>query len=222
MELKPRFALLKQKLELQDIKKYQKIHLEEINKNLHSQGNYVIKLFARHLIFHYDGPLTKKQNLDQHQIYLNFNEIFKLEDYDLIYFLDRNFIESAVSFAFGATTSRFLYLDSTALNYTKKKFKKINVPDNVISLMDDHIFESALLVKIKKFLDKENFKYIDLEYNNCKDYVKNNLNCKKFNAYREGNFDYKEIIENYSDCVEHIENKYLRFTEQLQNLEFVR
>jgi hypothetical protein len=33
---------------------------------------------------------------------------------------------------------------------------------------------------------------------------------------------YKEIIENYSDCVEHIENKYLRFTEQLQNLEFVR
>jgi len=221
-ELRVRFGLLKQKIELHDIKKYQKLHLEEINRNLKSQDNYVTKLFARDLIFTYNGPIIKDENLFQHEIYLNFNETFKIQDYDTIYFLDRNFIESAISFAFAATTSSFLYLDLSELNYKKKKFKKIYIPNHELNLMDYHIYESVLLLKIKKFLDKENFKYIDLDYDRCTDYVKNNLDCKKPNGYLAGNFNYEEIIENYSSCVERIKNKYLRFTEQLQNLEFVR
>lgn len=222
VELRTRFGLLKKKLHLQDLVNYQKKNLTQKIKNLNVEESYVCKLMPRNILFSYRGTVIREEQPFEHEIYLNFNEILKIQDYDKVYFLNRDVIDSSISFIFAQSINSFLFANQSDLNYQKKKNQKMIVSQHGLDLISFVVYECVLLEKIKEFLDKEKIPYTYIDYVECTEYVRKNLNCNKPNMYLESNFNYKELIENYSECVKHIENKYKEFKNQLKYLEFVR
>jgi len=221
-ELKIRYKLLNQYLPQEEITKNYKKHIEATNTKLKESGKCVAKFWPRNLIFAYDGSKIKNEDLFEYEIYLDFNKVLKIEEYDKIYFLDRPIIESAISYSFAKETDNFLFWDQGHLNYVKKKSKnKIIISEKTLYMTNFHIFESIIHHKLREFLIKTKIDFTYLGYDDCKDYVKNNLPSKKTSGYIETNFDYKEIIENYSDLLQIIEHKYNKFSEQLKDIEFI-
>jgi hypothetical protein len=220
-ELRVKYNLRRKTIQLSDVIQHQKKYLTDTLKDLDNQGDYVTKLFPRDLIFTTYGTSIKDGRVFEHEIYSNFNELFQLENFDKVYFLDRNIIESTASFGYAYSIDMFLFTEKGHLDYKKKKNQKIEISNLAFSFMNYHIYESLLHGKIKNFLDRKNITYTALDYHNCENYIEQNLKCDEPNLYFESNFDYKNLILNYNQCVEHIETKIEEYSTLLKNVEFI-
>ena len=126
---------------------------------------------------------------------LDFN-LFGFDQYDQIYFTDRNSVPDSICSHFISThiTRRFTY----------QSLKDINQYINPMSIYLDtygylcvFLYEKLIEHELKKYLIEKNISWIQLEYNDIPAYIKTNFG-DGLSRHVETQYNYKELIGNYS------------------------
>jgi len=220
-QVNTRAKFLKKDNDLNFIIENQKRILRSGINRANANNNCVFKLFPRDLIFSTKDSIIVDDSAFKHDIFLNFNEFFELENFDKIYFLDRDNVEAAISYGYAWVKDKFLFTDYGSVNYTQKNQPQVVLNEKDFMYINFFIYESVLLNKVKKFLDNKKLNYTYIDYADCPTYVQENLPSNIPNMYYESKFNYKELIKNYDECVAHIENKFKVYSEQLKDIEFL-
>lgn len=220
-QVNTRAKLLKKDDDLNFIIENQKRILRSGINRANANNNCVFKLFPRDLIFSTKDSIIVDDTSFKHDIFLNFNELFQLENFDKIYFLDRDNVEAAISFGYALVKDKFLFTDYGSVKYTQKNQPQVELNEKDFMYINFFIYESMLLNKVKKFLDIKKINYTYIDYTDCPSYVQKNLPSNIPNMYYESKFNYRELIKNYDECVAHIENKFKVYSEKLKDIEFL-
>lgn len=197
------------------------------NQLFNSGGNYAIKFFPNILINY-----TYRTKKDIHDVegLNNFMEdyhkkimldlsVFRLAEYDEIYFLTRNTVTNAVCSWMSGYKNKgtFLFTDES----TVKKFQKIDYLDlssiEMLSAIDVLLITYALQSKLEKYIDNLSVKCIKMEYSEVANYISRNFGVTP--TYIEPKFDYTEI-QNYNEINEYVTNRFALINEKFSSLEF--
>lgn len=202
-----RYFLLKKNPTLQELNYNLRSHVKSVNDKIEKQ-NGVIKLFPRYLLSYFFTNISSHMSIEDFQNFkynceTNVSEIFNLKMYDQIILLERDLVDSAVSYAHGIQTKKMLFTDERIAKYELKKQQKVYIDDQVLYNLNFFIFEYHLYLQLKDFISKHyNFNIIN--YDTCKEYVKNNYNNESRISYVDTKFDYLTKIENYEEIKSYI------------------
>lgn len=172
--------------------------IKKVTERNFKEGNFAIKLFPRMLIPHCDFyDLSILRNLSY-----NLN----IKKYDNIYFLERDVVDSACSYMYSIYIKSFSFTDTEEAKKTFKEYGNLTVNVNDPEL-NFYIYEAAIILKIKEFLEKNKINYTTLEYDDIPKYVNNNYPSITPKTV-DNELDYSEVISNYTELKEHILIKY--------------
>jgi hypothetical protein len=197
---------------------YQKL-LVTITKDFFDKDNFVVKLFPR-MLLSFPQQITGKIEDYRPNIVTNLTECIKLQEYDKIYFLDRELTDSACSWIYATITKNFLFFEGDRLYHDHiKKYNTITITEKYFSILDYYIYEMALQQEIKKFLISKNIQHTSLDYYDIPNYVSNNCN-KISNVFKNSNFDYTQKITNYTEINDYINHTYCMAKLAIQDVVF--
>jgi hypothetical protein len=211
--------------------KNSKINIDELRFNQHkqllinwtktffAQNNYVVKLWPRMLV---SKPHEITYNLQDYKpnIVTDLSTILKLQEYDKVYFLDRNLIDSVYSWVYANITNNFLFFEGDK-SYVKhlQQYDKISVKEEHFSMLKFYIYEIALQNKIREYLLIKNINHTLLNYDEIPDYVDKNFN--KLSIYKDAKFDYSKKIANYDELSNYINQTYDQALIAVKDINFV-
>lgn len=218
-----RYFLLRKTPELQELSHNLCSHVKSISEKVEKQ-NGIIKLFPRYLLSYFFTNVGSHMCIEdftnfKYTCETNVSEIFKLNTYDQIIFLERNLVDSAISYAHGIQTKKMLFTDQNLVNYELKKQQKVYIDDQVLCNLNFFIFEYYLYFQLKSFI-LQNYKGITLNYDTCIDYVKNNYNIQTRIKYVDTNFDYSNKIENYAKVKSYVLETADKYATMVPNFTF--
>lgn len=207
--------------------------LKGVTKSIFGTDNFVAKLFPRHITVDtsslenykfWDKPDSRYDSIPdpssyKFKIITNLSEILQLKKFDKLYFIERNLIDSPISFAYSLRINQFGFSDNNKINEVKKKYSKITLTERDIPFINYLVFEHVLLLKIKKFIES-NYACTFLTYDNVVNHINSNLNEHLDIDLIDPNFNYKEIITNYSEIEKHIHQVYDIFYPKLDDVNF--
>lgn len=184
-----------------------KDNIYDFTKNLHTEDNFICKLWPMFLIYppHFIHP--NQSTIDfQDKIVFDISYYWDLEKYDKIYYCDRDLYSSALS---------FVYANKTRVWHKKKNIKnfypKIKVDSNTICKTKFYILEYILHHKILDYLNSKN-----IPVNHFTDLS----NCFETNFVPTNN-NYKNLIENYEVIIETIDQYYPIYLQETADWKFV-
>lgn len=193
-----RASLLKKSINVDEVSKEKELFLRQVTSELFNTKGCVIKLFARHIITltHSAKILTKTNNL-AYKLIDDISSVFRIDDYDHIYIMNRNLMDAAMSFAYGKQTGNMLYLLNDPV-----KDKKVEIKENALAELNYFLLESIVIEQLQLFLNS-NYNCINLDYSEAVNYVESNFADQK-SSYKESNYNYKDLISNYNEIEDHI------------------
>ena len=160
-------------------------HTDQIFKN----EKFVIKIFPSML--HFPPSLMREQDTFT-SIKKNFIfnlDILNLQSYNQLYFLDRNFYNSIISWVYSNKSQKF---------HSRKNKKETYIPvfltEEEFSIARFYIIEYLLQQKIKKYLDNNKFEYTYVDEKNYHQYVD-----AEYLPTQQTVIDYKNYIINLAD-----------------------
>ena len=172
-----------------------KINLKTNFEDIFAVDDYAIKIFPSIFINHLSYKNIKHNFADNYFSADNFiNDIsfINLAAYDKIYILDRhNLTDLVISWLLGHYNDQFLHIK----DFTITKFNlshDLDIEDAFVKfatyvMLTQHMF----IEKIKQYLDKNNVKYIDLNYDNVEQYVRQQ-GWHKESMFIKTNFNYSD------------------------------
>lgn len=194
-----RLNLLKKENKKELLFEKQKKFLNQITKSVKDNDNVVIKLFTHSLI---ERPYFLENINILPRIITDLSTILNV--YDKIVYIDRNIIDSTISYIYAVVMSSFLYSDKILLDYHKTKSKPIKIEDNKLPIINYQVYQHVIHQHVKTFIENNYNNTTFLTYDNCVDYVKNNFKNEKQNFFINANFDYRQLITNYDEISDHI------------------
>ena len=204
-----------------------------VTKNIFEINNCVAKIFPRHLTVDISGLENYKlhDNYDSRwdsftdpnnfkfKLFTNLSEILQLKKFDKLFFIERNLIDSPISFAYSMRINHFVFNSHQNIDQVKKKFSQILLDEKDIPFINYVVYEHVLLEKIKAFI-AENYPCVFVTYENVTDYVETNFKVNLKNNLINPKFNYKEIIKNYTEMEKYINQVYKIFCPKLENIIF--
>lgn len=193
-----RCKLIKKPIIFNEVNEKKQAIFEKKNKELFENQGFVIKLFPRHIINlkHSDKILKNTDDL-VYTVISNISEVLRLKEYDLIYCMHRNFLDAAISFAYGAQIESLLFLKNQQV-----KSKKVIIEERVIHELNYFLLETLVFEELQKFMNSQ-YKCINLDYTKAVNYVETEF-PNHIDHYQDPQFNYKELILNYDEISEHI------------------
>lgn len=167
--------------------------IKKLTDDLINKDNYSIKIFSNILI----SP-------DLKQIFTDI-DFLQFKKYDRVYFLYRkNIIDLIISQILARRINKFLYTSENSIPLIGYQ-EPLDLTQNKILREIDYIIASLIIHdKIKNYLIKEKINFVELEYNDIPDYLKNQF--PKINSdYKEIGIDYSNVLKNYLEVAKHIE-----------------
>lgn len=197
------------------LEEVQKLHIKRL-KNISSQilnvDNTIVKLFPRDIITHYSPNHIFLDIKDfQYRCVTNISEIFQLDRYDQILLLERNFIDSAISYIYGKIIGIMLFERHTSKNFYQKKLTPITVTKEQLDILNFYILEYLVDQNLKDFLEKK-YSCKKLDFNEIPNYVKDNFNNYETNYYMDLEINYKNSILNYNEVIDYINLKFNEYS----------
>lgn len=219
-----RYGLMKKKPTLEEVKHQSKEYIQKTTSEI-LNNNGVAKLFPRYLLSYFFLEKNQYCSIDDlsnfsYLYHTDVSEMFNLSMYHKIIFLERDLIETAISYAYGQQTKQMLFTDKNLLNYVKRKDQKIEINYETFKMVNFLIFEFCIFNQLKKFIIKNYKNYENLTYDNCIDHVSNNYGAGENVKVIETNFDYSNLILNYDELRSYIVDTLQKYSVQVPNFYF--
>lgn len=211
-----RYNLLKKNPSLQELNQNLKLHINKVNSKLEETGG-VIKFFPRYLLSYFFGSEKHHMSIDDFQKFnylceTNISDLFKLNTYDQLIFLDRNLVDSAISYIYAIQTDQILFYDKDVLNYQSKKSQSIEIRPEIFSILDFFILEFCIYEQLKTFISEKYKTYMFLTYENCTEYISNNYKNEKELTLLDPKYNYSSKISNYSKLESYINETFVKYS----------
>lgn len=198
------------------------IYQEETTKftaELMEQDNFVVKLFSHAFfnsnIIEWACMKNKPFNLEKNDI-LDLENNFQISNYDKIYFLTRHdYINNVCSYLFGNAITKLLWFEKEK-NAIKMYDRPMFLHYDKLSLQSMVIKNMLMPVYEQKLIDTK-LPYTKLDYEDIPNYVETELLGAK-SDFVESKYNYKNLIKNYDQLVNEIEEQRLRFTPIVNSL----
>lgn len=219
-----RYALLKKNPGLQQLSQNLCSHVRTVSDKV-EKNNGAIKFFPRHLLSYFYTSLDGQAAFRDFETFnytceTNLTDLFKLHMYDQIIFLERDLVDSLMSFAYALENKQMLYTQHEA-KYASKKQKKVYIESNfVFDKLNFNILEYHLYIQVKNFITKNFDNFITLNYDTCLDYVKNNYNIENRITYGDTKFNYVNNIENYVELKSYMLDTFDKYSTLIPNFDF--
>lgn len=172
---------------------------QQINK-MFQHGDFVMKLWPRMLMLYKDDSIIPVKQITDLTYYAN------IKKFDNIFFLDRNLVDSACSWMYSSTIQQYTFTHTDA-----PSIKLSEVPNLTIDLNSPFlklfVYEAVILGKYKEFLLNNKLAFTALDYDDVKGYIDNHFVNFQSNSVPT-QFNYSEIITNYSEVKEYVSEYY--------------
>lgn len=179
--------------------------IKNISKKLEQKNNFIAKIFPMQT---YNSMLylySQKYQFGKNDI-LDLEDTYNISRYDIIYILKRkNLVDCIVSFYFAHYHSQFVFTtqNKSMIEVYKPKNKiKLNIP---LEAIRSGVIDYFVLEYHKNWLEKNNRKVINLDYDEIPNYIHDNFPKLK-SRHIETNYNYKEFIINYDEILGQIES----------------
>lgn len=219
-----RYFLLKKTPSLKELNQNLLSHVNFINNKIQQQ-NGVIKFFPRHLLSYFFTNVGSHMSFDDIKTFsyiceTNITESFNLKMYDKIILLERDLLESAISYANGIQTKKMLFFNAKEFKYELKKVPKISIDNQVFKNINFYIFEYFMYLQLKNYINN-NFENVEtLTYDTCTEYVKKHYNNQDQVKYIDTKFNYADKIINYNELKSYILNTVEQYSILVPNFDF--
>ena len=192
-------SLLPQSEELKNLdneakEKYFKNAILLKTNKLFKNGNFICKIWPR-MFMQAPAIMLPNWTIDQikSKTIFDITSYYKIDQYDQLYFLDRNVYSTTASWAYSHKISVF---------HTERR-KKHETPIIKLEVLDlfqakFHVLEYVLQQKLKDFLIEKKIAFIDIS-NNTEDYVDESLLTTIKSEH-----DYPSLISNYNELYDSI------------------
>lgn len=206
-----------------NLNKLQQSHiqsLKNITKKIFLSDGAIIKFFPRDVMTHcyVNLKFTDIQNFN-YKCITNLSEVFQLEKYNQILLLERNFLDSAMSFIYGHVMGIMLFERNVSKTFYEKKITPVTITEQHLQLLNFYILEYLVDQNIKKFV-RTRYSCKTLDYNIIPNFVEENFNNSKTNYYVDLELDYKNLIVNYQEIVEYINLKLEEYSNNYKSVTF--
>lgn len=199
-------------------------YLQECTKQIFHENSGSVKLFPRHILNtflesnNYQYSIQDLNNIN-FQVVPKFDKILEILKFDKIIFLNRDIINSALSYVLNIHIVKAPLLQNELDKiYFHKKISNIEIKPEYYKHLNFFIFEYILYSHIKKYIQSTvSCDSIELNYNNCVEYVQTNLTGDIKSQFVETSLDYTKIISNYTE----IRNYIINVHQQLLEYKFV-
>jgi hypothetical protein len=186
--------------------------INEITNQMFTHGNFGCKIFTSmfvtppsHIIKNTDTLSTIKS-----RTIFDATKYFRLQDYDKLYFLDRNLHDSAVS---------WIYTRKTKLYHTWKGEEKLSY--TTIDLNEEdygrakfYVLEYILQQKLKKYMIEKSISFTEIDDSNYQEYLSESSPLEK------NLVDYKDVIQGYQQLLEFIDKTYIEYSSAVDDWNF--
>jgi hypothetical protein len=195
-------------------------YLNQQTQKIFDTNRAVVKLFPRHIVNttqeNYKYPFSIKNIEDiNFQLVPNFSKVLRLDKFDEIIILNRDIVDSTISYIFNIFISPIhIIVNEQQKNYIHNSFKNIKINEKYYPLINFYIYEYILGHYLHEYIIK-NYKTKELTYNNCIEYVENNLPNGVKTEFYKSDINYKKIISNYDEISDYVNSVYDKLKKQL-------
>jgi hypothetical protein len=215
--------LLKKNPSLQEIHQKHCSYSSKVTEQVEKQDG-IIKFFPRYLLTYLFTDINDHITIKDIESFnyiceTNVTEAYKLNMYDQIIFLERDLVDSAMSFVYAMETQQMLFADPNLAKHASKLERKIYLDGNIFQKLNFFIFEYFLYLQLKNFIIQKFNNSIILDYDTCVDYVKNNYNNQK-SGYSDPKFNYVNRIENYAELKSYILDTFDKYSTIVPTFDF--
>jgi hypothetical protein len=173
--------------------------LKNITNKLFSQNGFIVKIWPRMLIYPHSMSASTTFGMIKQNATFNITEYFKINQYDKLYFLDRDLHVSTASWTYSKKTHIFHYNKG---DLTKPRRPIITINEKDYDIIRFYVLEYCLQQKLKKFLLDSNIDFEDIT-NNSLDLIDNSVA-----TMRKTDNDYESLITNYDELQSFITDWY--------------
>lgn len=206
---------------LADLQSLQLTYIKKVTDKVQIEDG-IIKLFPRHILtYKAHQRYRMAENFYEFEYLCNTNisNLFKLNSFDQIFFLERDLLESALSYATCIKTGHWLFPNNKKLiNYANKM--ELDLGSLQFNELDFYIFEYLLYLQLKEFILHNYTNCTILHYNNCIDFIKNNYKNLEQAITVDPKFDYSSKFKNYDEIVNYINLKHSKYQEIFPTFHF--
>lgn len=212
-----RYILLKKNPTLQELNQNLKLHINKVNLKLEENGG-VIKFFPRYLLAYFFNNKKKHISIDNFDEFhyfceTNITSLFNFKMYDQIIFLERNLVDSAISYIYSLQTKQLLFNDKNIVDYLSRKNERIDIRAEMFPTLDFFIFEFYIYEQLKTFISQKYKTCTFLTYENCTEYVSNNYKNEKNIKLIDPRYNYSDKIKNYEQLKSYITETGLKYSQ---------
>lgn len=201
-----------------------KKHYIDVTNNVFKTEHSVIKFFPRYIVYpknnilqqfnsHKDYPYyIKDYSNPQFSIINDYIQVFQLEKYDEILFLNRDLLNSTLSYIFNIFITHIpLYSSDNQVKFFKQKNVVTSIDKTLFPYINFYVYEYILQKQIKQDLIDLGIKFTELDYDQCLPYVENRFGKIPKVRFSDPKFDYSQIITNYSEIKSYVNAVYDTF-----------
>lgn len=189
---------------------------QHVQKNF-KNDNFAIKLYPRMLTM--SKHTITDLNTYNLKIITDLSYFTNIKKYDSVFYLTRDLIDSVCSWAYGNHIDYYNFRDQTTLQSKREQFPKLTIDIEQDGELKFYMLEAAILQHWKSYLIKNNIPYTELDYTEIPEYVTKtcpNIQSKTIDS----KLNYQEIITNYNELEQYINNFYEVCLEKTQHLIF--
>lgn len=211
-----RYTLLKKKPTLQELNQNLKLHISKVNSKLEGNGG-VIKFFPRYLLSYFFNNRKNHISIDDFEKFnyfceTNITDLFNFKMYNQIIFLERNLVNSAMSYIYSLQTKQQLFNNKSVVDYLLRKNERIDIRTELFPTLDFFIFEFYIHEQLKTFMSQKYKTCTFLTYENCTEYVSNNYKNEKYISLIDPKYNYSNKIRNYDQLESYITQTCLKYS----------
>lgn len=200
--------------------RYKKNLRQMISDHL-SEDNFIEKIFPSILlnlrsqqILH--TPEDRNSHYFKESNIITDFDVLSLEKYDQIYFIERNIIDACMSYSYACISNNWLFFDR---DKPKKNVYRGLVKPNLQDyfLIDMHLISLLMMPYLENYLKSKSFKYVKLNFDDIPIFLKEKY--PNFNSILvDSEYDYKELIDNYSELEDYFHARIPSIEEKLNEL----
>lgn len=194
---------------------YYQVFLKNFKSCMETQfghNNFSMKLFPSMLILSDSNIIDLSQY--KLKIIQNLTYYANIKKFDKIFFLDRDIVQSYMSYAYAYSVSKWNVENTLSLT-NEPIMIDINHPH-----FKFYLYCSALQSKILEYLNENDISYTNLNYDEAVSYVSENLKIEKTRTIDMHN-DYKNLIINHDDLIPQIQQFYYECMKSIKDFKFI-
>lgn len=181
-----------------------KQNLTNTTEKIFSYNDFVIKIWPRYSVYSKDN--SAPTDLSKLYIISDLENTFLFSQYDKIYYVTRNIVDSVCSYYFALYRQQWMFSNNDQIVVARNKQLSFNF-FGAQRWLNFYLYETLLQDHMLQYLQNKNLLLQVIDYEDIPNYCNEKYyDTNKADVRLDSQLDYKTIFTNYSDIEEYVMN----------------